>query len=301
LNEPGAGHFSRSKLDEALREVCAVIGADHRDARLLRLTNNAVYRLAHVPVVVRIVASRALEHRVGKVVRIACWLQDNDVPAVRLLAGFEQPIRVDGYLATAWDFVPSADCRPTGRDLAELLVKMHSLAIPAELDLPSWAPLDAVRNRVGEAEALDPGDREFLLERCEQVERRLAELEFPRPWRVVHGDAHLGNVIPSADGPVLCDFDSSGVGPAEWDMVPVAVGVLRFGEPVDTYRQMVDTYGLDVTTWSGFQVLREVRELKLTTSVLPIMTSHPEVRPQLLRRLQDFRDGNTDATWERYR
>jgi hypothetical protein len=301
LNEPGAGHFARSKLDEALREVCAVIGADHRGARLLRLTNNAVYRLAHAPVVVRIVASRALEHRVGKVVRIACWLQDNDVPAVRLLAGFEQPIRVNGYLATAWDFVPSAGYRPTGRHLAELLVKMHALAIPAELDLPPWAPLDAVRNRVGEAEALDPGDREFLLERCDQVERKLAELEFPRPRRVVHGDAHLGNVIPSPEGPVLCDFDSSGIGPAEWDMVPVAVGVLRFGEPVDTYRQMVDTYGLDVTAWAGFQVLREVRELKLTTSVLPIMTSHPEVRPQLLRRLQDFRDGNTDATWERYR
>jgi hypothetical protein len=64
---------------------------------------------------------------------------------------------------------------------------------------------------------------------------------------------------------------------------------------------MVDTYGLDVTTWSGFQVLREVRELKLTTSVLPIITSHQEVRPELLRRLQDFRDGNTEATWERFR
>lgn len=301
MNEPGAGHFSRSKLDEALREVCAVIGADHRGARLLRLTNNAVYRLAHAPVVVRIVASRALEHRVGKVVRIARWLQDNDVPAVRLLAGYEQPIRVNGYLATAWDFVPSAEYRPTGRHLAELLVKMHALDIPDELELPAWAPLDAVRNRVGEAEALDPGDREFLLNRCDQVERQLEELEFLRPWRVVHGDAHLGNVIPSPDGPVLCDFDSSGIGPPEWDMVPVAVGVLRFGEPVDTYRQMVDTYGLDVTTWSGFEVLREVRELKLTTSVLPITTSHPEVRPELLRRLQDFRDGNTEATWERYR
>lgn len=300
MSSPGAGHFSRAKLDNALREVCKAIGADHRDARLLRLTNNAVYQLANEPVVVRIVASRALEHRVGKVVRLARWLQEHDVPAVRLLSGYEQPIRVDGYLATAWDFVPSADYRPTGRHLAELLLKVHALPKP-DIDLPNWAPLDAVRNRVGEAEALDPGDRDFLLARCDQVERKLAELEFGRPWRVVHGDAHLGNVIPSPAGPVLCDFDSSGIGPPEWDMIPVAVGVVRFGEPVDTYRQMVDTYGLDVTQWSGFQVLREVRELKLTTSVLPIMTSHPEVRPQLLRRLQDFRDGNTDATWERYR
>jgi hypothetical protein len=84
-------------------------------------------------------------------------------------------------------------------------------------------------------------------------------------------------------------------------MIPVAVGVVRFGEAVGTYRQMVQAYGMDVTKWSGFQVLREVRELKLTTSVLPIMSSHPEVRPELFRRLQDFRDGNTEAKWERYR
>lgn len=295
----GEGHFSRARLDAALREICAVLGVDHRGATLLRLTNNAVYQLAHAPVVVRIVASRTLEHRVGKVVRIARLFEAHGVPAVRLLPGVEQPIRVEGYLATAWCTVPAADTRPTGRDLAELLVKVHALPRP-EVDLPDWAPLTAVRKRVGEAEALDPDNREFLLERCDQVERRLAELEFVLPRGVVHGDAHLGNVIPSPAGPVLCDFDSSGIGPPEWDLIPVAVGVVRFGEPMDTYRQMVDTYGLDVTRWDGFQVLREVRELKLTTSVLPIVNSQPEVRPQLLRRLQDFRDGNTDATWERY-
>jgi hypothetical protein len=76
--------------------------------------------------------------------------------------------------------------------------------------------------------------------------------------------------------------------------------VVRFREPAGRYRELCRAYGFDVTRWAGFPVLREVRELKLITSVLPIMTSHPEVRPQLLRRLDDFRRGDTSARWSRY-
>jgi hypothetical protein len=129
----------------------------------------------------------------------------------------------------------------------------------------------------------------------------VAGLEFALPRGFVHGDAHLGNLIPGPGGPVLCDFDSSGVGPPEWDLIPFAVGVLRFGESAADFRELSQAYGFDVTGWSGFPVLREVRELKLITSVLPIMRSTPQVRPELLRRLRDFRAGDTSAQWARYR
>jgi alkanesulfonate monooxygenase SsuD/methylene tetrahydromethanopterin reductase-like flavin-dependent oxidoreductase (luciferase family) len=48
-------------------------------------------------------------------------------------------------------------------------------------------------------------------------------------------------------------------------------------------------------------VLRAVRELKLTTSVLPILRSHPQVAAELHRRLDDLRHGRTDVRWSRYR
>src|SRR5207247_8579692 len=82
----GDGHFTREKLAEALVAVCEVAGLDPTGADLLRMTNNAVYRLARQPVVVRIVASRTLRHRVEKVVRVATWFAEHDVPAVRLLS-----------------------------------------------------------------------------------------------------------------------------------------------------------------------------------------------------------------------
>jgi aminoglycoside phosphotransferase (APT) family kinase protein len=166
--------------------------------------------------------------------------------------------------------------------------------------LSTWDPLDDVRRRVDDAEALADGDREFLLDCCARLAETLADLEFPLPTAVIHGDAHLGNLISSPAGPVLCDFDSTCLGPPEWDLTPVAVGVGRFGEPARTYREMARNYGWDVTRWSGFPALREVRELKLITSVLPIVRSNPGVRPELMRRLDDFRRGDTRARWARY-
>jgi aminoglycoside phosphotransferase len=293
------GRFSRESLEAALTEICRRTGLDPVGAKLLRFTNNAVYRLAGDQAVVRIIGSRAMRHRAEKVVRIAGWFAGHDIPAVRLLVGVEQPIRVGEHLATVWDVVPDGRHKARGRDLGALLKRIHQLP-PPDFPLPTWDPLDDVRRRIDDAEALADDDRQFLLERCDGLAETLAALRLEQPSVVVHGDAHLGNLIPSPDGPVLCDFDSTCLGPPAWDLTPVAVGVDRFGEPVRTYREMSRAYGLDVLTSPVFPVLREVRELKLITSVLPIARSNPEVGPELTRRLDDFRRGDTLAKWVRY-
>jgi hypothetical protein len=267
-------------------------------ARLLRFTNNAVYALVSAPVVVRIVGSRALRHRVGTVVAVARHFARHGIPAIRLLPGFEQPLHVGEHLVTVWHAVPAGRAA-TAADLARLLRRVH--ALPPPEGLVEWVPLQAVRARLSDAEELAEPDRRFLLDRCAEVENALAELTFALPRGLVHGDAHPGNVIVGPDGPVLCDFDSSCVGPPEWDLTPLAVGRERFGDPAGRYRTLADAYGFDVTSWSGFPVLRAVRELKLTTSVLPILRSHRSVREEFGHRLAALRDGRTDIRWTRYR
>jgi hypothetical protein len=293
------GRFTREILDEALGQTCALLGYAAAGAELLRFTNNAVYALADDPVVVRIVGSRALRHRVGKVVRVAEHFAAHDVPAIRLLPDLRQPLRVGEHLVTVWQKVASTGQEPTAADLSVLLLRVH--ALPPPDGLATWSPMDAVRARVGDAEELRDRDRQFLLGRCDELETALDQLDFALPRGLVHGDAHPGNVLVGPGGPVLCDFDSSCVGPPEWDLTPLAVGRERFGDPAGRYQSLVDGYGFDVTSWSGFPVLRAVRELKLTTSVLPILRSHPNVREELHRRLDDLREGRTENRWYRYR
>lgn len=283
-----------------LERLCAQLGLAHRGARLVKFTSNAVFDLPADRVVVRIVGSMNLRHRARKVVEVARWLAAHDVPAVRLVEDVPQPLVVGDHLATLWHTVPSGGAPVDGRDLGRVLRQVHALPAPG-FALPRWAPLDDVRRRIADAEELSEPDRRFLEHRCADVERRLAGLRTVLPQGVLHGDAHLGNLIPSPDGPVICDFDSTSVGPREWDLGTLPVGVARFGHPAEWYRQLADEYGFDVTRWSGYSVLREVRELKLTTSVLPIMRSHPDVRDELHSRLKALRAGDTTTRWTPYR
>ncbi|PXY31758.1 phosphotransferase enzyme family protein [Prauserella muralis] len=293
------GRFTRDKLDEVLAQTCARLGLDARGAALLRFTNNAVYSLARDPVVVRIVGSRALRHRARKVVAVARHFAAHDVPAIRLLDGAAQPLHVGEHVVTVWERVPDTGRRATSAELARLLRRVH--ALPAPDGVGAWSPLADVRARVADAEELDTDDRRFLLQRCDEVQKRLETVTFALPRALVHGDAHPGNVIVGPDGPVLCDFDSACSGPPEWDLTPLAVGRERFGDPSAWYRGLAETYGFDVVRWEGFEVLRAARELKLTTSVLPILRSHPSVRHELHRRLDDLRAGRQHTRWVRYR
>ena len=47
--------------------------------------------------------------------------------------------------------------------------------------------------------------------------------------------------------------------------------------------------------------LRRVRELKLASSVLPILRSNPDVREEFSRRLRSLRSGDTATRWTPYR
>ncbi|QGK71923.1 phosphotransferase [Allosaccharopolyspora coralli] len=292
------GRYTRPKLALALAEICRTAGLDPRGARLLRFVNNGVFLLREHPVVVRIVLAPSFSYRAEHVVRAGRLLAEYEIPATRLLPGLCQPVRAAGHLATLWEAVPDAGPQPTGADLGALLRRVHAMPVPG--DLPSWNPMADVRRRLRDAEQLDVADRDFLQQRCDEVERRLAALDFPLPRSVVHGDAHLGNLIAGPGGPVFCDLDSLCVGPPEWDLTPMAVGRLRLGHSPERYEQLVDSYGVDVTSWPGFAVLRDLRELKITMSVLPILRSNPRIRGELRRRLSSLRRRDDDERWTAY-
>lgn len=283
-------------LGHGLAAVCAELGLDPAGARLLRDVNNAVFRLAGHPVVVRLVTLPSYVRRAELAVSAATVFAAHGVPAIRLLPGVAQPVRVGEHVATVWQAVPPSRRRPGGADLARLLRAVHALA-PPQPGLPEWDPLTDFDNRVRHTTSMAPGDRDFLLRRSAGLAAEVAELRFALPAAVLHGDAHLGNVITGPDGPVLCDFDSCSVGPPEWDLTPVAVADVRFRRPPAHQRDFIRAYGFDVRDWEGFEVLGGIRDLKLIAGVFPRPGSPPAVQVEFGRRIASLRAGRRSEQW----
>lgn len=289
----------RQQLASGLQAVCAELGLDPTGAHLVRDVNNAVFALARDPVVIRLVTLPSYVARAELAVTAATVFAEHDVPAIRLVPGIHQPVRVGEAVATVWQAVPPSGLPPGGADLARLLQAVH--AVPVSGRLPGWDPLTDFDNRVRQTTTMAAADREFLLRRSAELATAVTELVFALPTAVLHGDAHLGNVIPGPDGPVLCDFDSCAIGPPEWDLTPVVVGEVRFGRPAAHQRDFIATYGFDVRDWAGFEVLHGIRDLKILAGVFPRTGSPPAVRAEFARRMDSLRAGRRFQRWRTIR
>jgi hypothetical protein len=97
----------------------------------------------------------------------------------------------------------------------------------------------------------------------------------------------------------LLDFESFAVGPREWDLAVLALRYRPFGWiSEDDYKACVVAYGgFDVTGWSGFPVLRAIRELSMTTWLLLNASKSPEHYAEFRKRVADLRDDSAPRHW----
>lgn len=290
------GRFTEAAMYAAMRRIAAQLATPTEHARLLRLTNNAVYALPDAGLVIRITRSHRLQHRVHKLVDLAEWFDEIDAPTIRLAASIDQPLHAGDLLATVWRYITPTTPEPTVADLGPVLREFHRLGLPP-FRLPVWDPVGDVRHRISDAEALRDEDREFIQEWCDQLEPRIDELNSRTERGLVHADAHVGNLLHTPDGRmVLCDFDATCVGPWQVDLVAVAVGEARFGRD-GAHRALASSYGYDITTDRDWPVLREARELKMVAAAIPLLASAPGVADEFAARLQSIRRRDTTAFW----
>lgn len=282
-----------------LARVCDELGLDGGSARLLKFTNSAVFALDGPGLVLRIAGSKPVSDKAPSSVTMARWLAEHEVPAVRLVKEIPQPLYIDSLAVTTWHLLPDVGPPVTPEDLGHLLRRLHAIT-ESPPGLPQWDQVASVRARLAAATTLTDDEHAFLEEQINEVEEQLQGVEPILPAGPLHGDAHTGNLIPSANGPVLCDFDSAATGPREWDLTPIAVGHLRLTPPPDAYPRFAATYGTDVLDWAGFPVLRRLRELQLVTSVLPVLETNPDRQPEWRHRFDTLRTGDTSARWHRH-
>ncbi|MFG1878009.1 phosphotransferase family protein [Sphaerisporangium sp. NPDC049003] len=283
---------ARATLHEASRRS----RIDAANAELIRLGENAIFRLP-AGMIARVTRPGQVQVA-AREVNVARWLEASGIPAVQAISGVEQPVDVDGRAVTWWRELPPHQ-HGTALQVAGALRRLHDLPIPTGFELGTIDPFVRLTERIGRASVLSPDDRTWMLDHLTELKGRYAELPPGLPHCVVHGDAWVGNVVGTSDGrAVLLDLERCSVGPPEWDLTSTAVKRFTLGGiTIDDYQAFTRSYGYDVTTWEGFETLRDIREFRLTTMAAQVASENPARRDEIERRLASIRGTRGSRPW----
>ncbi len=288
--------FSSFAALPVLRAACERAGLDSDGAELVRLGENAIFQLASAPIVVRIARSADRMPRVEKELCVARWLTSAHIPAIHVCEQIDQPMLADDHPVSFWQTVTGGEPAPTNSDLARLLAAFHGLA-DCPCDMPGFDPLQIPESRLAAPDGVTPEDRDFLRSRCGDLNEQLHGLEFALPQGPIHGDAHTRNLLTDHGQVVLLDFESAAIGPREWDLLPTAIAQERYGLAEKQYQEFATAYGFEVRTWPGYPVLREIRQLTMTTWIMQNIGESPAAAAEFALRVASLKERDFERAW----
>ncbi|KAF5994040.1 phosphotransferase enzyme family protein [Streptomyces sp. WAC00263] len=299
----GSGEgFTSPGVTRVMAAACRAAGLDRRGAELIRLGENALFRLRSVPVIVRIARSVEYLASAHKEVAVSRWLASEGFPAARVVEDLEQPLMVDGHPVTFWHLIVEEGRPATYGELGAVLRALHALALPEGLELPRYSAFGLSDLRLERATGVSEDDLEFLRKRGEELKDRLAELQFGLPLGPVHGDAHTDNLIVDKTGVVhLIDLENFCVDHPEWDLEVAAHEYHRLGWVTEEqYADFVRAYGRDLREWPGFATLCAIQEFKMTTWLMQNVSEGEDVAQEVGRRIASLRDDAAPRNWLPY-
>ncbi|GAA1573355.1 hypothetical protein GCM10009789_28580 [Kribbella sancticallisti] len=201
-------HWGSRRLDEPTPTEIQQLGETTkvRDAELIRIGSNAVFRFKAASVIGRVAPSLKRLDSASRELEVSWWLESEDIPAVRGLH-LVQPITTNERIVTFWHSVSDKTDYGTTTELAQLLRQLHD-RVP-QIALPNHDPVAKARERISESDSLDSEDLEFLTSRLEELAAGYQDVKFELPGGIIHGDANVGNVLRDRSGTaVLADLDS---------------------------------------------------------------------------------------------
>ncbi|MGW3754720.1 phosphotransferase enzyme family protein [Streptomyces sp. NPDC005134] len=289
--------FDAVAAEGILRKACALADVEPDGIEMLRFGDHAVFRIDGGRIVSRVGRSPDRLPSVRTEVAVAEWLAAEEYPAARLVTDAEQPVVIDGHPVTFWEGLADGGTYAGTREMGELLRRLHELESPP-ISLPPLRPFDKVATRLERAEIPD-GTRAYLRSLAEQLAAEYDRLRFALPAGPLHGDFNVGNVLHDAAGhPKIIDLDGFVVGPREWDLMQTAMYYDSFGWHTEAeYADFVTGYGFDVRQWSGYPVLRSVRELLMVTWLSQNAGTNPRAADEVEKRVETLRSGGSRRDW----
>ncbi|MEV0649912.1 aminoglycoside phosphotransferase family protein [Phytomonospora sp. NPDC050363] len=287
--------FSAASTAATARRAATIYGLTDPDPQLVRLGENAVWRFGGERIIARIARSPQRMAGARREMAIAAWLAGEGIPVVRPAPGMPGPLTVDGLPVTLWVEVP--DPSPsTPEQLGQALRALHRLTAPDHLRLEQVEPLHGVDARL-HAAPLDDGDRDFLLGLAKRLAAAYTETDFALPVGVVHGDAHVDNLVYGSDGTLaFVDLEDFALCHPEWDLVLTAIERDCGWITGEAYDQFAAVYGYDVTAGPGYEVLRSIRLLRMTSWLAQMAGESERAAAEVAHRVETLRQASPDVS-----
>lgn len=234
--------------ERALRaavEVAEQAGLRFDRPVVLRDRSNLLVHLQPAPVVARVATTTATV-RVGEAwlareIAVAGHLASVGAPVVPpsgLLAPGPHPY--DGLTLSFWEYAEELDAPPDARRAGRGLRECHEALADFDGELPPMALLREAEELL-ERLSLTADDAALLRRVAAGVRRRIDGLALPA--QPVHGDAHLGNVVNTAHGPLWNDWEDTFLGPVAWDLGCLHASARAFGRDPEPVAEAQAGYG----------------------------------------------------------
>ena len=258
---------------------------------LLRHGMNSLYRCGRI--VLRVgaaTASAAVSHALAR------WLIDSGVDTVPPVDGLCTDV---GELAvTGWRFVPETRRAVDWTAVGRIVRRVHELdpscvpdgyPTPDPSDFPWW-DFDAML-----AATVDDIDAEAHDAIAATVARHAGWSADVRSGAVVcHGDVHPGNVLMSATGPLLIDWDLLCRAHPAWDHAMLATFAGRWGGDPTAYPRFVTGYGGELAERELVAAIGDLRNVAATLMRVQAGRTDDAAHAEAQQRLRYWR-GDPDA------
>lgn len=186
---------------------------------------------------------------------------------------------------TAWRRVPVLGGRPNPEALGRTVRALQQIEVSAVhacgMALPDLQRVEDIVEHVRRqacAGSISDRDGHMLLRCAQRLGTELAanEHRYGGDRLLVHGDLHLGNVLATLTGCVLCDTDELGRGSRDWDLAFLVDPGRRSSLTKAERVQFESGYGGPMPSESTARTLARVAHLRRTVRLLGL--PHPTIR-----------------------
>lgn len=216
-----------SHIDKLVTQVLLVVktfGLEEITPVILSNGGNLIIHLAPYPIVARLANVIAQEEanivykRLNRELKVAHYLQIKNVPVMLPTELIDAgPHNVNETWMTLWNYVPPIELqRPSPSESVELVNNLSIAMKDFSEELPVLGVWERTRRSAERLMKNSDPRIQSLLEMFHEVDKKMV-LE-TSVFIPSHGDAHAGNLLPSAEGWIWMDFEDVSLMPAYWDL-----------------------------------------------------------------------------------